>query len=55
MKAREAKAKEGLKVVYRDVVEDPRALEEMLRLSQGVRQVPVLVEGGQVSVGFGGS
>ena len=42
-------------MVYRDVVDDPRALEEMLRLSQGMRQVPVLVEAGRVSVGFGGA
>lgn len=55
MRAREAKAKEGLKVVYRDVLEDRQALEEMLRHSQGVRKVPVLVEAGQVSLGFGGS
>jgi len=41
--------------VYRDVVDDPQALEEMLRLSQGARQVPVLIEAGRVSVGFGGS
>ncbi len=39
---------------YRDVKENPQYLEEMLRLSQGVRKVPVLVEGGQVSIGFGG-
>ncbi len=55
MRAREAKTKEGVKVIYRDVVEDPQALEEMLRLTQGNRQVPVLVEAGQTSVGFGGS
>jgi glutaredoxin len=55
VKAREAKVKEGLKVVFRDVVADSQALEEMLRQSQGVRKVPVLVEAGQVSVGFGGS
>ena len=55
MKAREAKGKEGLKVIYRDVLEDPQALEEMLRLTKGTRRVPVLVEAGQVSVGFGGS
>ncbi|MBI4642195.1 MAG: hypothetical protein HY790_01460 [Deltaproteobacteria bacterium] len=55
MKAREAKAKEGTKVVFRDVMADSQALEEMLRLSQGVRKVPVLVEAGRVSVGFGGS
>jgi hypothetical protein len=37
------------------VLEDPQALEEMLRLSQGVRKVPVMVEAGKVSLGFGGS
>ncbi len=41
--------------MYRDVVDDPQALEEMLRLSQGERKVPVLIEAGRVSVGFGGS
>ena len=55
LKAREAKSKEGLQVIYRDVVADSRALEEMLRLSDGNRRVPVMVEGGQVSIGFGGS
>lgn len=40
---------------YRDVKEEPRYLEEMLRLNGGVRKVPVLVEGDQVSIGFGGT
>ncbi len=35
--------------------QDSQALEEMLRLSDGNRRVPVMVEGGQVSIGFGGS
>jgi hypothetical protein len=30
-------------------------MEEMLGLTEGVRQVPVLVESGQVSIGFGGT
>jgi glutaredoxin len=30
-------------------------MEEMLKLTKGARQVPVLVEGGQVTIGFGGS
>ena len=30
-------------------------MEEMLRLTQGNRQVPVLVEGEKISIGFGGS
>ena len=55
MKAREAKGKEGVKVNYRDVLEDPQALEEMLRLTKGLKKVPVLVEAGQVSIGVGGS
>jgi|WetSurSiteA1Bulk_404760.scaffolds.fasta_scaffold834136_1 hypothetical protein len=42
-------------VVYRDVVGDAQALEEMLELTKGIRQVPVLVEAGQVSIGFGGA
>jgi glutaredoxin 3 len=44
-----------LTVVYRDVKGDPQALEEMLRLTQGKRQVPVLVEDEEISIGFGGS
>jgi len=30
-------------------------MEEMLRVTQGVRQVPVLVEEGRVKIGFGGT
>ncbi len=44
-----------MKVNYRDVREDPQALEEMLKLTRGLRKVPVLVEAGQVTLGFGGS
>jgi len=55
LRAREAKAKEGVQVNYRDVREDPQALEEMLQLTKGIRKVPVLVQAGQVSIGFGGS
>ncbi len=44
-----------MKVDFRDVREDPQALEDMLKLTKGVRKVPVLVEAGQVTLGFGGS
>jgi glutaredoxin 3 len=44
-----------LQVIYRDVLADSQAMAEMLRLTEGNRRVPVMVEGGQVSVGFGGS
>jgi glutaredoxin 3 len=42
-------------VEYRDVVDDPSQMEEMLKFSQGVRKVPVLVEDGKGTVGFGGT
>jgi hypothetical protein len=37
------------------VLKDRKALPEMLKLTQGVRQVPVIVEGEKISIGFGGS
>jgi len=40
-------------VDYRDVVSEPRFLEEMLRLTGGTRRVPVVVEGGKATIGFG--
>ncbi len=30
-------------------------MQEMLRLTQGNRRVPVMVENDQISIGFGGS
>jgi hypothetical protein len=30
-------------------------MKEMLRLTQGDRRVPVLLEGEKISIGFGGS
>ena len=40
---------------YRDVVRDPSLLDEMLRHSGGRRDVPVIVDGGEVTIGYGGS
>ncbi len=40
---------------YYDVKQDSKKLEEMLQHSNGVREVPVIVEGGKVSIGYGGS
>jgi hypothetical protein len=37
------------------VKNDSVKLDEMLAHSNGVRQVPVIVEGGKVKVGYGGS
>ena len=51
-KAREAY---GDKAVFFDVKADLKKLNEMLSLSGGRRQVPVIVEGDKVTVGFGGA
>jgi hypothetical protein len=37
------------------VLEDDAGLERMLKHSNGRRQIPVIVEAGKVTVGFGGS
>ena len=51
------KAREAFrdKAVFFDVGADPKTLNEMLSLSGGRRQVPVIVEGDKVTVGFGGA
>ncbi len=40
---------------YRDVVKDPGLIDEMLKASGGKRQVPVIVDGEKVQIGFGGT
>ena len=40
---------------YRNVLGDPAALDEMLRLSKGSRRVPVIAEGDKVTIGHGGT
>jgi len=34
---------------------DAAKLQEMLKKSKGVREVPVIIENGKVTVGYGGS
>ncbi len=46
--------KEGKNVEYFDVVLSSVKLEEMLKLSNGRRDVPVIVENGNISIGFKG-
>jgi len=52
VKAREAF---GEKADYVDVKQARVRLDEMLKYSKGVRSVPVIVEGGKVTIGYGGS
>jgi glutaredoxin 3 len=40
---------------YYNVKKSPADLERMLGYTFGRRQVPVIVEGGKVTVGFGGT
>jgi hypothetical protein len=37
------------------VKKDARLLSQMLELSKGRREVPVIVEDGKVTIGFGGT
>jgi glutaredoxin len=53
--AREAYAKQGYAVEYRNAKRNPADLEEMLRFSKGVRRVPVIVDAGNVTIGYGGT
>ena len=45
----------GGKAVYIDVIANPDKLPEMLKVAGGARQVPVIVQNGKVSIGYGGS
>lgn len=40
---------------YRNVKKSGRDLQEMLEHSAGQREVPVIVENGRVTIGFGGT
>ena len=53
--ARDDYAARGIPVRYVNVKRDPAGLDRMLGLTRGRREVPVIVEGGQVTVGFGGT
>lgn len=47
--------KRGFDVRYYNVKKDPAAMQRFLELSGGDRRVPLIDEGGRVSVGFGGT
>ena len=53
--AREQFAGRGYAVQYHNVKADAAKLSEMLNHSGGQRRVPVIVEDGKATVGFGGS
>ena len=53
--ARDDYKKRGIAVEYVNVKKNAADLERMLRVTNGRRQVPVIVEEGMVTVGFGGT
>ena len=53
--AREAYAAKGYAVDYRNAKTNKADLAEMLKHSKGVREVPVIVENGKVTIGYGGT
>ena len=40
---------------YRNVAKEPGSIKEMLEFSGGHRDVPVIVENGVATIGYGGS
>lgn len=52
--AREAYEKKQQKVEYVDVLSASENLDKMLKYSGGTREVPVIVEQGEVTIGFDG-
>ena len=50
----QARAAYGDRAIYINVDADPEKLKEMLAISGGRRQVPVIVDGDKVTVGFAG-
>ena len=53
--ARDDCAKRGVPVEYVNVKKDAAGLERMLKFSRGRREVPVIVDDGKVTIGFGGT
>jgi len=45
----------GNKAKYIDVKSDSVKLQEMIKVTGGLRQVPVIVESGKVKIGYGGT
>ena len=52
--AREAYIKNGKDVEYIDVLSDAGKLDTMLKYSDGRRKVPIIVDKGEVIIGFNG-
>jgi glutaredoxin 3 len=54
-KSREDFARRKIPFEYINVLEDDDGLKRMLEHSKGRRQIPVIIDAGKVTIGFGGS
>ena len=54
-RAREDFSRRKIPFEYVNVLQDDDKLQRMLQHSNGRRQIPVIVEAGKVTIGFGGS
>ncbi len=53
--AHEDYSKRNVSLEYKNVKKDKSTLDEMLQYSSGRRDQPLIVEGGKVTIGFGGT
>lgn len=53
--AREDFTRRKIPFEYVNVLEDEAGLERMIKLTNGRRKIPVIVDGGNVTIGFGGT
>jgi glutaredoxin len=53
--ARDHYAAQSIPYEYVNVKKNPAQLERMLTYSNGARRVPVIVDGDNVTIGFGGT
>ncbi|HXV81135.1 MAG TPA: UXX-star (seleno)protein family 1 [Candidatus Binatia bacterium] len=54
-RAREDFSRRKIPFEYVNILQDDAGLQQMLNHSNGRRQIPVIVEAGKVTIGFGGS
>jgi glutaredoxin 3 len=54
-RAREDFSRRKIPFEYVNVLQNDDALQRMLTHSNGRRQIPVIIEAGKVTIGFGGS
>jgi len=49
------KSQIGVDVIFHDVTSEPKSLVAMLKTTAGRTEIPVIIQDGKMTVGFGGS